>query len=140
MARDSKAHALEVPDPRKVDWPLPQDADAELDRPDPLIATAAEGIQRSLAELPESAATGFISDPANDQPVRLDPGTQPVSRPFVLPPDLPSGNFDVLVSLYLDIDNNGAINSGDLALRLERYDGALSVNAAGDGLFGNGFE
>jgi glutamate-ammonia-ligase adenylyltransferase len=60
MARDSKAHALEVPDPRKVDWPLPQDADAELDRPDPLIATAAEGIQRSLAALPESAATGFI--------------------------------------------------------------------------------
>lgn len=51
---------METPDPRKLDWPLPAQTDAEDDRPDPQIATAAEGIQRSLAVLPESAAVGFI--------------------------------------------------------------------------------
>lgn len=87
-----------------------------------------------------SPVTGFLSDPANDTPVRLDPATQSVSRPFELPPTLPAGSYDVLVSLYLDIDGNGLINSGDLALRLERYNGVLSVSAANDELFGDGFE
>ncbi len=87
-----------------------------------------------------NSVTGFLSDPTNDNPVRLEPGSQVVSRPFQLPPSLPPGTYDVLVSLYLDIDGNGAINAGDLALRLERYNGMLSVTGGGDALFADGFE
>ncbi|MCB1635629.1 MAG: hypothetical protein KDI51_13620 [Xanthomonadales bacterium] len=87
-----------------------------------------------------SVATGFVSDPPNDLGVRLEPGPGSSQRSFQLPPDLPSGSYDVLVSLYLDIDGNNAINAGDLSLQLARFDDALQVVGAADALFSNGFE
>ncbi len=87
-----------------------------------------------------SPATGFLSDPANDLGVRLEPGSSTPQRPFQLPPNLPAGSYDVLVSLYFDIDGNGAINAGDLPLHLLRVNGALQVMAGADDLFEDGFE
>jgi hypothetical protein len=84
-----------------------------------------------------SVATGYVSDPARDAGVRLDPGTQARTRDFLLPAGLAAGSYDVLVALYLDIDGNGAINSGDLALTTLRQDAVLAV---GQGVFVDGFE
>jgi hypothetical protein len=81
---------------------------------------------------------GFVSDPAHDLGVRLESGAQQRSRNFQLPANLSAGVWDVLVALYLDIDGNGAINSGDLALTSARQNGVLTIV---DGpLFVNGFE
>jgi hypothetical protein len=84
------------------------------------------------------SGTGFVSDPANDVATSLDPGANIRSRPFALPAVLAPGVYDLWTSLYLDIDGNGAINSGDLALASDQRVGALLI---GDGtLFANGFE
>jgi hypothetical protein len=81
---------------------------------------------------------GFISDPAGDSAVRLEPGQQLRSRTFQLPAGISSGSYDVLVALYLDIDGNAAINSGDLALTNLRMNAVLSIE---DGsLLVDGFE
>lgn len=85
-----------------------------------------------------SVATGFVSDPPRDQPVSLNPGAQQRTRDFLLAANLPAGSYDVIVALYLDIDANGAINSGDLALTSTRQNAVLSLTAAP--LFSNGFE
>lgn len=85
-----------------------------------------------------SVATGYVSDPPRDQPVSLNPGAQLRTRDFLLAANLPAGSYDVVVALYLDIDGNGAINSGDLALTSLRQNAVLSLTAAP--LFSNGFE
>lgn len=87
-----------------------------------------------------SPATGFVSDPPNDLGVRLEPGSGSSQRPFQLPPGLPTGSYDVLVSLYLDIDGSGTINAGDLPLQLARFDDALQVGSGADAVFEDGFE
>lgn len=84
------------------------------------------------------SGSGYVSDPPHDLGVRVEPGSQPLSRQFQLPANLSAGSWDVLVSLYLDIDGNGAISSGDLGLTSARQNGVLSII---DGpLFSNGFE
>ncbi len=84
------------------------------------------------------SGSGFVSDPPRDLGVRLEPGSQQRSRQFQLPPGLSPGVWDVLVALYLDIDGNAAINSGDLALTTARQNGVLTIV---DGpLFADGFE
>ena len=70
--------------------------------------------------------------------MRLEPGSQQRSRQFQLPEGLSPGVWDVLVALYLDIDGNGAINSGDLALTSARQNGVLTI--VGGPLFADGFE
>ena len=82
---------------------------------------------------------GYVSDPAHDLGVALNMGANAVSRPFVLPTGLPDGNFDLLVTLYLDIDGNAAINSGDLALTTTTLPGAVTISTL-DAVFANGFE
>ena len=84
------------------------------------------------------SGSGFVSDPARDLGVRLEPGSQQRSRQFQLPEGLSPGVWDVLVALYLDIDGNGAINSGDLALTSARQNGVLTI--VGGPLFADGFE
>lgn len=81
---------------------------------------------------------GFIDDSDNDQQISLPPGDHQRQRDFALPADLAPGVYDVLLSLYLDVDSNQMINSGDLALILERYEDALVITAAP--LFSDGFE
>jgi hypothetical protein len=84
------------------------------------------------------SGSGFVSDPPRDLGVRLEPGSQQRSRQFQLPPGMSAGVWDVLVALYLDIDGNGAINSGDLALTSARQNGVLNILESA--LFVNGFE
>ncbi|MBK7043903.1 MAG: hypothetical protein IPH50_09540 [Rhodanobacteraceae bacterium] len=82
---------------------------------------------------------GYVSDPAHDLGVALNMGANAVSRPFALPTGLPDGNYDLLVTLYLDIDDNAAINSGDLALTTTTLPGAVTISTL-DAVFANGFE
>ena len=63
-----------------------------------------------------SEATGYISDPAGDQKVILYPGTTDVSRPFTVPAETPAGTYDLLVALWLDVDEDSAVSGADLPL------------------------
>jgi hypothetical protein len=60
----------------------------------------------------------FIDDPANDQPIVLPPGSSTVSRQFDIPAHAPDGVYDVYASLFIDVDQNQAISSQDLAQHL----------------------
>lgn len=84
------------------------------------------------------SGSGFVSDPPRDLGVRLEPGAQQRSRQFQLPVNIADGVWDVLVALYLDIDGNGAINSGDLAMSSARQDSLLTIVTGP--LFSDGFE
>lgn len=99
---------------------------------------AAEGHTVRIGASLFRSGAGFVSDPPNDIATTLDPGTNARSRPFALPPGLAPGLYDLWTALYLDIDGNGAINSGDLALAADQRVGVLQVG--GDALFANGFE
>lgn len=85
------------------------------------------------------SSVGYVSDPANDLAVALATGASAASRPFVVPQGLPDGAYDLIVALYLDIDGNAAINSGDLALTTATVAGAVTI-ATIDGVFDDGFE
>lgn len=84
------------------------------------------------------SGVGYLDDPANDAPLTLAPGTQTISRDFQLPAGAPHGSYDLLVSLYLDVDENGAISSVDLPLALTTAPGAVQVGDGG--IFEDGFE
>lgn len=84
-----------------------------------------------------SPATGFVSDPANDALVTMPVGAQNLARDFQLPATLPTGAYEVWVSLYLDIDSNAAINTGDLVMALNVTPAALLL--VDDRLFADGF-
>lgn len=74
-----------------------------------------------------STSTGYISDPVNDTKVSLAPGSNNVSRPFVVPIATPAGSYDLLVSLYYDTNGDNAITSSDLSLLLSTYPGSVNV-------------
>jgi len=79
----------------------------------------------------------FIDDPANDQPVALQPGINPVQRSFDLPEDLPPGIYEVHLSLYLDVNEDGQITGEDLLQDLIVIEQGLMV---GGGIFRDRFE
>ncbi len=79
----------------------------------------------------------FIDDPANDQPAILPPGQSTVSRQFSIPADAAIGQYDVYVSLFIDVDQNGALTSADLRQQLLVANEALTV---GSKLFHDRFE
>ncbi|HLS05059.1 MAG TPA: SpoIID/LytB domain-containing protein [Wenzhouxiangella sp.] len=80
------------------------------------------------------SGTGYIDDSANDKPFALPSGTHSVGRPFEIPATASPGSYDVLISLYLDVDENGQITAHDLPLALLNIPQALQV------LDGNGDE
>lgn len=82
---------------------------------------------------------GYIDDPTHDLGVMLDPGANQVARPFQVPFGTPDGSYDLIVALYLDIDDNAALNSGDLALTSSTLTNAVSVSTPAL-IFANGFE
>lgn len=84
------------------------------------------------------AGQGYVDDPSNDTSLNLATGNQGISRTFDSPPTLAGGFWDVLLSLYLDVDENGTISAIDLPLALIRVDGALQV--IDDRIFADGFE
>lgn len=81
---------------------------------------------------------GYLDDSAHDAPASLAAGTDTVvARDFLVPVAATAGRYDLLVSLYLDVDENGAIAAGDLALALVTLPGAVEVVT--DRLFADGF-
>lgn len=83
---------------------------------------------------------GYIDDPANDSPISLASGTHAIARDFVIPAGTPPGSYDVLVSLYLDVNENGQISSADLPMALITATAALEVLALEDEMFDDRFE
>ena len=60
----------------------------------------------------------YISDPPRDFKVSIPPGSSTRSRYFVVPSGTSPGTYDLLVALWFDVDENNAINSGDLSLHM----------------------
>lgn len=86
------------------------------------------------------SGTGYIDDSANDKPLALSPGTHSVGRPFEVPATAPPGSYDMLISLYLDVDENGQITADDLPLALLTIPQAVKI-VDGDGeVFEDRFE
>ena len=85
------------------------------------------------------SGVGYLNDPANDLAVALVPGANAASRPFAIPAGAPDGSYDLIVALYLDIDGNAALNSGDLALTATTLPAAVALTSS-PLLFANGFE
>lgn len=83
---------------------------------------------------------GYVDDPDNDTAVALPSGPSWTQRPFVLPASLPPGRYDVYGSLYIDVDENGAISSTDLAQALVQLTGALRVVDPSDLIFYDGLQ
>lgn len=84
---------------------------------------------------------GYIDDSAHDTAVVLAPGSALPTRDFLVPLSTASGSYDLLVSLYLDVDENGSISSQDLALALTRSNAAVLIQTApGFDGFADGFE
>lgn len=84
------------------------------------------------------SGVGYIDDSPGDAPLVLDAGTHAVGRTFAVPDSAAPGVYDVLVSLYLDVDENGAISGADLALALDRRNGAVTI--FDDRIFRDDFE
>jgi len=127
-----------------------------IDAATPLPASAAPGstlsLQLSLSNLAAQthaqvflgaslyrSGVGYLNDPGNDIAVALVPGANAVSRPFALAGNLADGSYDLIIALYLDIDGNAALNSGDLALTSATVPGAVTISSS-PLLFADGFE
>lgn len=87
------------------------------------------------------SGVGYINDPMNDSALVLASGAHTIGRTFSVPGATPIGSYDLLLSLYLDVDENGIISSTDLALAMARINGAvqIQVTPAFEG-FADGFE
>ena len=86
------------------------------------------------------SGVGYLDDSANDSALILALGNHLIQRSFAVPPTAPVGNYDVLLSLYLDVDEDGFISAADLPMALLRADGALTVTIVTDRVFADGFE
>lgn len=84
------------------------------------------------------SGVGYIDDSANDAALSLASGTHAIARSFHVPAATPDGSYDLLVSLYLDVDEDGAITSADLPLALLTTSNAVQLTD--DRIFTDGFE
>jgi len=111
-----------------------------------IAATASNSAGASHAHLLIGASLyrngiGYIDDPTNDSALVLASGAHTIGREFLVPGATPTGSYDLLLSLYLDVDENGTISAMDLALALARVNGAVQIETAPvfEG-FADGFE
>ena len=74
-----------------------------------------------------SEDTGYISDSANDAEVMLNPGSNDLARWFTVPDPTPPGSYDLLVGLWIDVDEDFAITDADLPLVSYTFSGAVTV-------------
>lgn len=89
------------------------------------------------------ASDPFVSDPPNDQLIELPPGSSLATRSFVMPEGAVPGSYALWVSLYIDVDGDGAISANDLVQALLQLPDALQVQAAElppEVVFADGFE
>jgi hypothetical protein len=84
------------------------------------------------------SGVGYLDDAAHDAAVTLaaEAGTT-VARDFLVPMGATAGRYDLLMSLYLDVDENGAITAGDFAMALVTLPSAVEVVT--DRIFADGF-
>ncbi len=75
----------------------------------------------------------WIDDPQNDVLVTVIAGASVVGRPFRLPGNAPTGDYDLLVALWFDVDGNQQINTGDFRFDAQTYPGAFRVALTGIG-------
>lgn len=73
------------------------------------------------------SGTGYLDDASGDAPLSLAPGGNAVTRTFHIAPTAATGDYDLLVSLYLDVNEDGAVESTDLPLALTTLPAALTV-------------
>ncbi len=107
------------------------------------IATNAAGAEHAHLMIGASlyrSGVGYLDDPSNDIVLSLAAGSHPIQRDFDVPLMASVGSYDVLLSLYLDVDEDGSISSADQAMALLRADGALTIAALADQIFFDGFE
>ncbi|HOV58837.1 MAG TPA: hypothetical protein PLN91_13245, partial [Rhodanobacteraceae bacterium] len=84
------------------------------------------------------SGVGYLDDAAHDAPVTLAAAADTaVARTFLVPAAAAAGRYDVLLSLYLDVDENGAIGTTDFALALATLPQAVEIVT--DRLFADGF-
>lgn len=83
----------------------------------------------------------IYSDPVNDLATIINQsGTLHLLRDFQIPSSLSTGNYDVLVALYLDVNNDNAIQSGDWLLMKTTLVNGLTIQTTSELIFTNGFE
>ncbi len=89
-----------------------------------------------------SAGTGYLDDTANDALITLPAATRDTrSRSFDLGnASVPAGQYDVLVALWLDVDEDGQITSVDEPMQTYRLNQAVQVRDNSDRLFADSFE
>ena len=107
------------------------------------IATNAAGAEHAHLLIGASlyrSGVGYLDDPSNDIVLSLATGSHPIQRGFAVPSMASVGSYDVLLSLYLDVDEDGSISSADQAMALLRADGALTIAVLPDQIFFDGFE
>lgn len=84
------------------------------------------------------SGVGYLDDPTHDAPATLAAQADTaVSRDFLVPAGATAGRYDLLMSLYLDVDENGSIAADDIALALVTLPNAIEVVT--DRLFADGF-
>ena len=86
------------------------------------------------------SGVGYLDDASNDMILSLAAGSHPIQREFAVPSVATVGSYDVLLSLYLDVDEDGSISTADQAMALLRAEGALTVTVLPDQIFFDGFE
>lgn len=95
------------------------------------ISTTATHARPVLAEarlFRAGTSTPAINDAAHEGPVTLPAGNGNRTRFFDLPPTMAAGLYDLWVNLYLDVNANGFVDSGDTALStVFKKSGALTV-------------
>jgi hypothetical protein len=74
-----------------------------------------------------STAIGYVSDPANDLVTSAPPEYSDQYRWFTTPSWLPSGSYDLIVALWIDVDEDGTLTSLDMPLVMYRWPSAITV-------------
>lgn len=75
-----------------------------------------------------SDSTGYVNDPDNDILLLLPVAGTSLTRFFDIPPDQTDGSYDVLLGVYIDINQDGNLQSGDYAIALLTSSNALTIS------------
>ena len=80
-----------------------------------------------------SDSTGHnFNDVSHDKKVVLKPGPNNINRLFTVPSSIPPGTYDLLLGLWLDVNEDNRITSTDLPLSLKTISSAITVQSSSD--------
>jgi hypothetical protein len=78
-----------------------------------------------------SASAGYLNDTGNDKPISLNPGSNAFSRFFTVSASAVPGVYDLIVALWLDIDEDGRITPDvDLPMHSLTVSGGVEIRSA----------